>query len=110
MVVQVSTRIDKATKQQFEKICESIGISPSSALSMLIKGVINYNGIPFDVAALPRNDQFMAAKEDGEHYRTGKTATHELEEDHFYLNLAKKREASPKGFHSREEVRRRYGI
>jgi len=53
MVVQVSTRIDKTTKQQFDKVCESIGVSPSNALSILIKGVINYNGIPFDVAALP---------------------------------------------------------
>ena len=55
MVVQVSTRIDKATKKQFDKVCEAIGVSPSNALSMLIKGVINYNGIPFDVAALPAN-------------------------------------------------------
>jgi len=51
MSIQISTRIDKATKQQFEKVCESIGISPSNALSMFIKGVINYNGIPFDAVA-----------------------------------------------------------
>ena len=47
MSIQVSTRIDEATKQQFDKICEAIGISPSNALSMFIKGVINNNGIPF---------------------------------------------------------------
>ena len=47
MSVQVSTRIDKETKIQFDQICEAIGISPSNALSMFIKGVINYNGIPF---------------------------------------------------------------
>lgn len=51
MSVQVSTRIDEATKQQFDKVCEAIGISPSNALSMFIKGVINHNGIPFAVAA-----------------------------------------------------------
>ncbi|MCL1857317.1 MAG: type II toxin-antitoxin system RelB/DinJ family antitoxin [Kiritimatiellaeota bacterium] len=49
MVVQVSTRVDKETKQQFDKVCEGIGVSPSNALSMLIKGVVNYNGIPFSV-------------------------------------------------------------
>jgi len=53
MAVQVSTRIDEATKQQFDKICEAIGVSPSNALSMFIRGVVNYNGIPFAVAASP---------------------------------------------------------
>jgi addiction module RelB/DinJ family antitoxin len=48
MSVQVSARIDKATKQQFDKVCENIGISPSHALSMFIRGVINHNGIPFN--------------------------------------------------------------
>ncbi|MCL1849180.1 MAG: type II toxin-antitoxin system RelB/DinJ family antitoxin [Clostridiales bacterium] len=51
MSVQVSTRIDEATKQQFDQICEAIGISPSSALSAFIKSVINHNGIPFSMTA-----------------------------------------------------------
>jgi DNA-damage-inducible protein J len=51
MSIQVSTRIDEATKQQFDSICASIGVSPSNALSMFIKGVINYNGIPFSPIA-----------------------------------------------------------
>jgi len=55
MSIQVSTRIDEATKQRFDKICEAIGVSPSNAISMFIKGVINYNGIPFTVAAPPEN-------------------------------------------------------
>ena len=54
MSVQVSTRIDEATKQQFDKICEAIGTSPSNALSMFIRGVINYNGIPFDAVVPPK--------------------------------------------------------
>jgi addiction module RelB/DinJ family antitoxin len=48
MAIQVSTRVDETTKKQFYQVCESIGISPSNALSMFIKGVINYNGIPFN--------------------------------------------------------------
>jgi DNA-damage-inducible protein J len=55
MSVQVSTRIDEATKHQFDLICESIGISPSSALSIFIKGVINYRGIPFNIV-MPQDD------------------------------------------------------
>ena len=53
MVVQVSTRIDKETKQKFDKVCENVGVSPSNALSILIKGVINHNGIPFTVTVTP---------------------------------------------------------
>ena len=51
MSVQVSTRIDEATKRNFDMICENIGVSPSNAISMFIKGVINYNGIPFMITA-----------------------------------------------------------
>ena len=51
--IQVSTRIDESTKRQFDAVCESIGISPSNALSMFIKSVINYNGIPFQAIKPP---------------------------------------------------------
>jgi len=49
MSIQVSTRIDATTKKQFDSICDVIGISSSSALSMFIKSVINYKGIPFAI-------------------------------------------------------------
>ena len=51
MSIQVSARIDEETKRQFDKICEAIGISPSNAISMFVKGVINHNGIPFSAVA-----------------------------------------------------------
>ena len=57
MSVQVSTRVDEATKQQFDKICEAIGTSPSNALSMFIRGVINYNGIPFNTVIPPEPEK-----------------------------------------------------
>ena len=63
MSVQVSTRIDYETKQQFDKVCNNIGISPSNALSMFIKGVINNNGIPFSVTA-SQNKMSKLSRED----------------------------------------------
>jgi addiction module antitoxin, RelB/DinJ family len=57
MTVQVTTRIDKETKQQFDKVCEQIGVSPSNALSIFIRGVVNHNGIPFNVTASPEKLQ-----------------------------------------------------
>ena len=53
MTVQLTTRVDKATKLQFDKVCESIGVSPSNAINIFVKGVINYNGIPFKIIASP---------------------------------------------------------
>ena len=53
MSIQVSTRIDAVTKQQFDRICAAIGISSSNALSIFIRSVINNNGIPFSLAAPP---------------------------------------------------------
>ena len=55
MSVLVSTSIDEATKQQFDKVCEAIGISPSNVLSMLIRGVVNDNGVPSSVVTLPKD-------------------------------------------------------
>ena len=57
MSIQVSTRIDEVTKRQFDRVCERIGISPSGALSIFIKGVINFNGIPFNVVAPHETNQ-----------------------------------------------------
>jgi addiction module RelB/DinJ family antitoxin len=60
MSVQVSTRIDEATKQQFDKVCEAIGISPSNALGMFIRGVVTHNGIPFDPVISPEKPSPLA--------------------------------------------------
>jgi addiction module RelB/DinJ family antitoxin len=63
MSVQVSTRIDETTKKKFDQVCESIGVSPSNALSMFISGVINYNGIPFNAVAQPQKPSKMTREE-----------------------------------------------
>ena len=63
MSVQVSTRIDVSTKQRFDKICNDLGISPSGAISMFIKGVINHNGIPFSLV-VPQETMSTMSKEE----------------------------------------------
>jgi len=69
MSYQVSTRVDEKTKLQFDTICDRIGISPSNALSVFIKAVINNNGLPFrpvvpsEEYRIP-NDELRAAMED----------------------------------------------
>jgi DNA-damage-inducible protein J len=45
----ISTRIDPDTKIEFTRVCEEIGLSPSQALKLFTKAVINHGGIPFDL-------------------------------------------------------------
>jgi addiction module RelB/DinJ family antitoxin len=54
MSVQVSTNIDETTKAQFDSVCASMGVTPSNVLNILIKGVVHYNGIPFNAATQPQ--------------------------------------------------------
>jgi len=63
MSVLVSTSIDEATKQQFDKVCEAIGISPANVLGMLIRGVVNDNGIPSSVVTSPEQYTKMSREE-----------------------------------------------
>ena len=62
MSVQVSTNIDEVTKAQFDSFCASMGATPSNVLSILIKGVINYNGIPFNAVSEPQIKPKMSRK------------------------------------------------
>lgn len=45
----ITARIDRETKAEFIHICEDIGLSPSQAIKLFAKAVINYGGIPFDL-------------------------------------------------------------
>jgi len=51
----LSTRIDHDTKVAFTNICDEVGLSPSQAIKIFAKAVINHGGIPFDVKAKQPN-------------------------------------------------------
>ena len=57
MSIQVSTHLDEATKAQFDKVCERMGITPSNALYLLIKGAIIFNGTYFNAAVPAKTSQ-----------------------------------------------------
>ena len=54
MLVQISTSIDENTKRRFDEVCETFGLTPSSAMSMLITNAVRQNSIPFDEEARPK--------------------------------------------------------
>ena len=45
----ISTRVDHHMKTEFTHVCEEIGLSPSQAIKLFAKAVINYGGIPFEL-------------------------------------------------------------
>ncbi|PCK07457.1 MAG: type II toxin-antitoxin system antitoxin, RelB/DinJ family [Alteromonadaceae bacterium] len=57
----LSTRIDHDTKSAFTHICDEIGLSPSQAIKLFAKAVINHGGIPFDVKTKQPNPKTLAA-------------------------------------------------
>ena len=57
----LSTRIDRDTKSAFTHICDAIGLSPSQAITLYVKAVINHGGIPFDLKTKQANNQTLAA-------------------------------------------------
>ena len=47
--VTISARMDKEVKEQFEKVCKSIGINVSDAINIFARKVISEQAIPFQV-------------------------------------------------------------
>ncbi len=57
----LTTRIDLNTKIAFTHICDEIGLSPSQAIKLFAKAVINYGGIPFELKGKRLNAMTIAA-------------------------------------------------
>jgi DNA-damage-inducible protein J len=57
----LSTRIDQATKTAFTHVCDEVGLSPSQAIKLFARAVINYGGIPFDIKAKQPNSLILDA-------------------------------------------------
>ncbi|MCJ8316811.1 type II toxin-antitoxin system RelB/DinJ family antitoxin [Idiomarina sp.] len=57
----LSTRIDHDTKVAFTNICDEVGLSPSQALKLFARAVINHGGIPFELKARQPNAATVAA-------------------------------------------------
>ncbi len=65
----ISVRIDKKNKQAFDKFCDDVGMTTSTAISIFIKTVLRENRIPFDIS----NDPFYS-KKNIEHLKRGISA------------------------------------
>ena len=69
----LSTRIDHDTKVAFTYICDEVGLSPSQAIKIFAKAVINHGGIPFEVKAKQPNSATLNAIQELEQGHGNKT-------------------------------------
>ena len=60
----LTTRIDHDTKIAFIHICDEVGLSPSQAIKLFAKAVINYGGIPFELKGRQPNAITLAAMQE----------------------------------------------
>lgn len=83
----LSTRIDHDTKLAFTNVCEDMGLSPSQAIKLFAKAVINHGGIPFELRMKQPNATTAAAISELE---SGKASSaNNIEELFEELNLRK---------------------
>jgi len=59
--VIISARIDKDVKEQFESVCESMGMKVTDAINIFVREVIREQGSPFEVK-LKSVDSLMIKK------------------------------------------------
>lgn len=60
----ICIRIDKKLKEQFDKICDELGMSMSTALNMFVKTVVRENRVPLDLSLNTPNPETIKAIED----------------------------------------------
>ena len=62
----ICIRIDKSVKEQFDKLCEELGLSMSTALNMFVKTVVREQRIPLDLSLHTPNAETRKAIEEAE--------------------------------------------
>ncbi|NQZ10384.1 MAG: type II toxin-antitoxin system RelB/DinJ family antitoxin [Algicola sp.] len=72
----ITVRINHDIKVQFADVCEDIGLTPSQAIKLFTKAVINYGGIPFELKRKQPNlitQQAMKEVDEGKLHKANST-------------------------------------
>ena len=80
----VNIRMDESTKIAFDKFCEEIGLSVSSAFNIFAKTVVREQRIPFEISISVPNEETKRAIENvrlGKELSRGFHSVKELMED-----------------------------
>lgn len=78
----VSVRMDEALKQDFDSICQDLGISMTTAITMLAKKMTREKRLPFDVSIDPfySESNMKALEKSIEQMKSGQVIVKSLDE------------------------------
>lgn len=65
----INIRMDDTLKQQFDLLCNELGLNMSTAFTIFAKTMVRQQRIPFDVALDTPNAETLAAIDDVNHGR-----------------------------------------
>ena len=80
MTTLVNIRIDENDKKEFTKLCNTLGLSVTTAINMFIKQSVREQRIPVDLMLKTPNNETMAVIEDSGK-RTGLSKAYDTVED-----------------------------
>lgn len=76
----VNIRMDETLKQQFERLCNELGLNMSTAFNVFAKTMVRQQRIPFEIALNTPNAETLAAIDDVNHGRNLSKTFHSVEE------------------------------
>ena len=84
VTTNVNFRMDKNLKMQFEKICNDLGLSMSTAFTVFAKTMVRQQRVPFDISLQVPNEETLKSIENiekGRNLSKRFTSVEELMED-----------------------------
>ena len=58
--VSMTVRMDSLLKQQFNDLCNEIGMSVNTAINVFVNAAVKTRGIPFEIKASPKVESMSA--------------------------------------------------
>jgi len=62
--INVNIRMDEALKQDFDSLCQDLGLTMTAAFTVFAKTAVRRQGIPFEITKKTPNAETMAAIEE----------------------------------------------
>ncbi len=84
VTTNVNFRMDKNLKMQFEKICNDLGLSMSTAFTVFAKTMVRQQRVPFDISLEVPNEETLKSIENiekGKNLSKRFTSVEELMDD-----------------------------
>ncbi|WP_195985999.1 type II toxin-antitoxin system RelB/DinJ family antitoxin [Clostridium sp. D33t1_170424_F3] len=76
----INIRMDENLKQQFDRLCNELGLNMTTAFNIFAKTMVRQQRIPFDVALDVPNAETLAAIDDANHGRNLSKPFHSVKE------------------------------